>query len=167
MPAMVVSYNNLTSISSEHFVNRATMDLLHSMHWSPGLNLNNPNWNMISHGKNVLHYYECMLYAKNPCHKFVFSQEYTLISKVELLCLSTISETTRWPLFVYPLSMISDYAITWATPHWFCKAGELTRFPYMRYPGKSALVQVMAGHLFGAKPLPKVILTFCQLHPWE
>ena len=31
----------------------------------------------------------------------------------------------------------------------------------------SALVQVMAGCLFGAKSLPKVILAYCQLHTWE
>ena len=31
----------------------------------------------------------------------------------------------------------------------------------------SALLKVMDGYLFGAKPLPKVILTHCQLHTWE
>ena len=30
-----------------------------------------------------------------------------------------------------------------------------------------ALVQVMACHLFGAKPLPEPMLTYCQLDPWE
>ena len=30
-----------------------------------------------------------------------------------------------------------------------------------------ALAQVMACHLFGAKPLPEPTLTYCQLDPWE
>ena len=31
----------------------------------------------------------------------------------------------------------------------------------------SALVQVMACRLYGAKPLPEPILDYCQLDPWE
>ena len=31
----------------------------------------------------------------------------------------------------------------------------------------SALVQIMACRLFGAKPLPEPVLTYCQLVPWE
>ena len=34
---------------------------------------------------------------------------------------------------------------------------------YMR----SCLVQIMACRLFGAKPLPEPMLTFCQLDPYE
>ena len=33
--------------------------------------------------------------------------------------------------------------------------------------GGPALVQVMACRLFGAKPLPEPMLTYCQLDPWE
>ena len=73
------------------------------------------------------------------------------------------------------LSVICDYAITGSTPHGICEAGELTHFPWCRiyalvywvWGTGSALVQVMAGCLFGAKPLPKVILTYCQLHTWQ
>ena len=38
---------------------------------------------------------------------------------------------------------------------------------YMRLWTGSALVQVMACRLFGAKPLPEPMLTYCQLEPWE
>ena len=38
---------------------------------------------------------------------------------------------------------------------------------YMRYWIGSALVQVMACRLFGAKPLPEPMLTYCQLDPYE
>ena len=38
---------------------------------------------------------------------------------------------------------------------------------YMRQLIGSALVQIMACHLFGAKPLSKPMLEDCQLDPWE
>ena len=38
---------------------------------------------------------------------------------------------------------------------------------YMPQWTGSALVQVMACHLFGAKPLPELMLTHCQLDPQE
>ena len=38
---------------------------------------------------------------------------------------------------------------------------------YMRQQTGSALVQVMACRLFGAKPLPERMLTYCQLDSWE
>ena len=38
---------------------------------------------------------------------------------------------------------------------------------YMRQWTLSTLVQVMARHLFGAKPLPEPMLPYCQLDPWE
>ena len=38
---------------------------------------------------------------------------------------------------------------------------------YMRPWAGSTLVQVMACRLFGAKPLPEPMLTFCQLDPQE
>ena len=38
---------------------------------------------------------------------------------------------------------------------------------YMRRWIGSALVQVMAWRLFGAKPLPELMLPYCQLDPWE
>ena len=37
----------------------------------------------------------------NICHQFVFSPEYTWSSKVDILCLGSISETTWWPVSVY------------------------------------------------------------------
>ena len=37
----------------------------------------------------------------------------------------------------------------------------------MRQWTGSALVQVMACRLFGAKPLPEPMLAYCKLHPWE
>ena len=37
----------------------------------------------------------------------------------------------------------------------------------MRQRTGSALVQLMACRLFGAKPLPKPMLTYCQLDSWE
>ena len=37
--------------------------------------------------------------------------------------------------------------------------------PYMRRWTESALVQIMAYHLFGAKPLPEPTLAYCQLDP--
>ena len=38
---------------------------------------------------------------------------------------------------------------------------------YMHQWTGSALVQVMACHLFGAKPLPELMLPYCQLHSWQ
>ena len=38
---------------------------------------------------------------------------------------------------------------------------------YMRQWIGSALVQVMASRLLGAKPLSKPVLGYCQLDPWE
>ena len=38
---------------------------------------------------------------------------------------------------------------------------------YMRQWTGSALVQVMACRLLGAKPLPKPMLIYCQLGPWQ
>ena len=39
--------------------------------------------------------------------------------------------------------------------------------PLMRRQTSSTLVQIMACRLFGAKPLSKPMLTYCQLEPWE
>ena len=36
---------------------------------------------------------------------------------------------------------------------------------YMRQSTQQALVQVKACRLFGAKPLPETMLTYCQLEP--
>ena len=38
---------------------------------------------------------------------------------------------------------------------------------YMRQWIRSALFQVMARRLFGAKPLPEPMLAYCQLDPQE
>ena len=38
---------------------------------------------------------------------------------------------------------------------------------YMHHWPGSALVQVMACHLFGAKPLPEPMLAYCQVDSWE
>ena len=38
---------------------------------------------------------------------------------------------------------------------------------YMRHWNGSALVQVLACRLFGAKPLPEPMLVYCQLDSWE
>ena len=38
---------------------------------------------------------------------------------------------------------------------------------YVRRETMYALVQVMARRLFGAKPLPEPMLTYCQLNPWK
>ena len=46
------------------------------------------------------------------------------------------------------------------TPLYSCPA-------YMHQWTRSSLVQIMACHLFGAKPLPQTTLTYCQLAPWE
>ena len=37
----------------------------------------------------------------------------------------------------------------------------------MRQWIRSALVQIVARRLFGAKPLSKPMLSYCQLEPWE
>ena len=42
----------------------------------------------------------------------------------------------------------------------------LVMYVYRQWTG-SSLVQVMAWHLFGAKPLPDPMLTYHQLHPQE
>ena len=38
---------------------------------------------------------------------------------------------------------------------------------YMRQQPRTSLVQIMVCHLFGAKPLSKPMLEYCQLNPWE
>ena len=38
---------------------------------------------------------------------------------------------------------------------------------YMRQQTKPPLVQIVACHLFSAKPLPEPVMTYCQLDPWE
>ena len=38
---------------------------------------------------------------------------------------------------------------------------------YMRQWTWSPLVKIMACHLFGAKPLPEPMLSYCQLYSWE
>ena len=52
-----------------------------------------------------------------------------------------------------------------------CDAGWVNSSPpsaaYMRQWTGSALVRVIACRLFGAKPLPEPMLTYCQLDPWE
>ena len=61
------------------------------------------------------------------------------------------------------LSVISDYAITGSTPYCICESGELNHFAWCRIYAVvnwiqetgSALVQAMAGCLFGTKPLSK------------
>ena len=37
--------------------------------------------------------------------------------------------------------------------------------PYMRQWTRSTLVEIIACRLISTKPLPKPMLTFCQLHP--
>ena len=46
-------------------------------------------------------------------------------------------------------------------------AKPLTHLPLVHQWTGSALVQVMSCHLFGAKPLPEPMLTYCQLDSWE
>ena len=41
------------------------------------------------------------------------------------------------------------------------------RDAYMRQQTKPPLVQIMAYHMFGAKPLCEPMLIYCQLDPWE
>ena len=60
---VVVSDSILTNFRIEHFLNTAITDLFHSMSLSPGLNLNNPKWNAISHGKSSCMVFKCVLYA--------------------------------------------------------------------------------------------------------
>ena len=63
---------------------------------------------------------------------------------------------------IYPMfgntNLYRDYLLTYLplVPH-IC----------MRQWTGSALVPSMACRLFGAKPLPETILTYCQLDPWE
>ena len=89
--------------------------------------------------------------CNNLYHKFVFSPEYMWCSKVKILCLSVINETSWWPVSVYlSLPVISDYTITVSTPD-FGEASELNHLPLVPHicasvldPGNgSALVQVM------------------------
>ena len=175
---MAVSYHMLTNISIEHFL--ITFLSLNALILED--DSQQPEMEMFSRCKSscTILYALCM---PNICRKFVFNAECTWRSKFKMLRLITISETNLWQCLCTSLSVISDYAITGATPHWICEAGELTQPPPPSHhplpqsrmyalvnrfrKNGSALVQVMAGCLFDAKPLPKVILTYCQLHPWE
>ena len=75
------------------------------------------------------------------------------------------------------LSVISGYAITGATPYRFLYSWRVdisTLACLVLYicasvlepENGSALYQVMTGRLLGAKQLPKMTLTYCQLRPW-
>ena len=97
---MIVSYRMLTNISIEHFLNTATTELFHWMRWSQMLNLNNPRWKTIFEANLPASFHMHVVYH-NICRMFVFSPEYMWSSKVTKLCLSTLSETNRWPLSVY------------------------------------------------------------------
>ena len=68
-------------------------------------------------------------------------------------------------------SMYPKIKYTTRTRQTVCLLLPLTHLPpsatYMRqWPG-SALVQIMACRLFGAKPLPQPVLTYQQLDPYE
>ena len=43
----------------------------------------------------------------------------------------------------------------------------MTDDAYMHQWTGSSLVQLLDRHLFGAKPLPEMMLTYCELNPWE
>ena len=75
--------------------------------------------------------------------------------------------------FVFP-SLTWQYSLAWQT----LPVAEQARITpifnssppsaaYMRQRIRSALVQIMACRLFGAKPLPEPVLAYCVLHPWE
>ena len=49
----------------------------------------------------------------------------------------------------------------------YCANSSPPSVAYMRQLIGSALVQIMACRLFGAKPLSKPMLEDCQLDPWE
>ena len=38
---------------------------------------------------------------------------------------------------------------------------------FMHHQARPSLVQMMARHLFGSKPLSEPMLAYCQLNPWE
>ena len=63
----------------------------------------------------------------------------------------------------------SNLPCDWPSTAWAYYGASLTRLKLLRpddsHKAWSALVQVMAWHLFGAKPLPEPILTYCQHGP--
>ena len=117
---MVVPYRMSTNISIEHFL--ITFLSLNA------LMLEDDSQQPEIEGKSSC----TILYAfclPNICLKFVFSAECTWRSKLKMSHLITISETDLWQCLCTSLSVISGYAITGATPHWICEAGELTQPP--------------------------------------
>ena len=158
---MVVSYYILTNISIEHFLNTATRNLFHSVGWSPGLNLNNSKWNMMSHGKSSCIIVKCVLYVPTGVISSYLVQSTREVGKWKYCVWARLMKPPDGQCLCTSLLVISDYAIPGATPHWFCKAGELTHLPLVPHicasvldlENGSALVQVMSGRLFCAKPL--------------
>ena len=151
-------------------LNTNTRGLFHSMCWSPGLNLNNPRWRMISQCKSpcirlttyVISAY--LVQTPREIRKLKYCVWARLVKPTFVLCLCTF------------LSLISGYAITGATSHWFWKIGRIDSSPplvphvcasEMNPENGPTLVQIISARLFGAKPLPKVILTYCKLHSWD
>ena len=54
----------------------------------------------------------------------------------------------------------SHYNIIWFNPS---RSGDA----FMCHTTRASLVQIMACHLFGAKPLSKPVLAYCSLDTWE
>ena len=166
MLGIVVSYRMLTNISTEHFLNTPTRDFFHLFPWSPRLNLDNPKWKMIFQGKS-----SCIILISRQCAIAYIISSYLVqstceVRKLKYFVWARLVERTDGQCLCISLSVINDYALTGSTPHWVCEAGEYSS-PWCRIYAlmnwirgtELALVKVVAGCLFGAKPLPKVILT--------
>ena len=84
-------------------------------------------------------------------------------------CESYVCNRINRSLWLMPCALLRikhKASCWWCSSSWY----SITSPPsaaYMREWIGSALVQIMACHLFGAKPLPEPMLTYCQLDSWE
>ena len=68
-----------------------------------------------------------------------------------------------WPFWILSSDQQHTTEYHWAW-HW-CVNSLRPRDAYMHHQTRPSLVQIMACHLFGAKPLSKPMLHYCQMDP--
>ena len=134
------------------------------MGWSPGLNLNNSKWNIFSHGKSSCIIFKCALYATTyVTRSYLVQNTREVFENLKYCVWVRLVKRPDDQCLCTSLSVISDYAITGATPYWFCKSGKLTHLPLVPHicvsvldPGNGlALVKVMADRLPAPSNYPK------------
>ena len=102
--------------------------------------------------------------TSHPCLKLrsllLFDMIYTIMAPIKLSLITAVRYT-----------LLSLLSLSFPSFLLFQDQLEFNSSPpsaaYLRQWTGSSLVHVMASRLFGAKPLPEPMLTYCQLDSWE